>query len=180
MMNFIKRFRERKNKMSFTKTELNEFAKDYASDEPGAGPAAIYNPEAAEASRRISQDGFTDVEAITPTLSPRQKIATEQLRVGGRWATKNSKSNEQPKVEVKKQEQFHQTEHSRKLFLVEGLVRMQRITGDGGVVQVDQKRIIWASDVDEAMAKFENCFRNLSNPSETYVVVRAVGSEAID
>lgn len=167
--------------MSFSKTELDEFAKDYASNEPGAGPAVIYNPEAAEASRRISQDGFTDVEAITPMLSPRQKIATEQLRSGGRWAAKNPKPNEQPKVEVeKKQEQFQQIGHSRKLFLVEGLVRMQRITGDGGVVQVDQKRIIWANDVDEAMAKFQNYFRNLSNPSETYTVVRAIGSEAID
>ena len=62
-------------------------------------------------------------------------------------------------------------------FLVEGKVRLDQ---DGnGPVFADQRRIVNAANVDEALAKFVNYFTSMSNATQRYTVVQAGASETI-
>lgn len=63
------------------------------------------------------------------------------------------------------------------IFLVEGKVRLDQ---DGNSpVLADQRRIVIAANVDEALSKFVNYFANMSNPTQRYTVVQAGASETI-
>jgi len=66
---------------------------------------------------------------------------------------------------------------SRKLFLVEGSVRLDRM--NSGSIISEQSRIVWASNLEEALQKYVNYFQGMSSQAENYVVVRAGGSEAL-
>lgn len=62
-------------------------------------------------------------------------------------------------------------------FFVEGKVRLDQ---DGNApVFADQRRIVNAANVDEALSKFVNYFTNMSNQIQRYTVVQAVASETI-
>jgi hypothetical protein len=63
------------------------------------------------------------------------------------------------------------------IFLVEGKVRLDQ---DGNSpVLADQRRIVIAANVDEALSKFVNYFANMSNAAQRYTVVQAGASETI-
>ena len=63
------------------------------------------------------------------------------------------------------------------IYLVEGKVRLDQ---DGSPpVFSDQRRIVNASSVDEALQKFMNYFTSMSNPLQRYTVVQAGASETI-
>lgn len=64
------------------------------------------------------------------------------------------------------------------LFLIEGRVRLDQIGAEEPIFS-DQKRLVWASDFNEAVGKFSNYFRGLSNQNQRYSVVAAGGTEAI-
>ena len=177
--NKIKGLKERKNTMSFTKDEIEQFTKDYASEE--GGPAVKVDAEMIAAAKRLEAEPlFLDVEAMamattgqplpTPTLAERPKYV--QPRVGGKFAKTDGSINLKKK-EVKKDD------GSMNLFLIEGVVRMQpNMPGRGGA-QSNQTRIVKANDIDEAINKFIDYFQQLSDENSTYVVVGAGGSEAI-
>jgi hypothetical protein len=63
------------------------------------------------------------------------------------------------------------------LFLVEGKVRLDQ-EGDAPVV-VNQRRIVNAANVDEALQKFVNYFVGLSSSTQQYSIVQAAASETI-
>lgn len=66
---------------------------------------------------------------------------------------------------------------SHQIFLVEGKVRLDQ---DGAApVFSDQRRIVNATNVDEALAKFMRYFAGMSNPVQRYTVVQAAASETI-
>lgn len=63
------------------------------------------------------------------------------------------------------------------IYLVEGKVRLDQ---DGSTpVFSDQRRIVNASNTDEALQKFVNYFTAMSNPLQRYTVVQAGASETI-
>lgn len=63
------------------------------------------------------------------------------------------------------------------LFLVEGKVRLDRV-GDASIV-ADQRRIVNAHNVDDALEKFVNYFTSMSNGDQSYSIVQAAASETI-
>lgn len=69
------------------------------------------------------------------------------------------------------------TPHPNLIFLVEGKVRLDQL-GDPAVFS-DQRRIVSAANIDEALAKFVAYFESMSNDSQRYTVVQAGGSETI-
>lgn len=63
------------------------------------------------------------------------------------------------------------------LYLVEGKVRLDQ---DGSPpIVADQRRIVNATSIDDALAKFVNYFSAMSNPVQRYTVVQAAAAEAI-
>lgn len=65
------------------------------------------------------------------------------------------------------------------LFLVEGEVQMQpREPGRGSLV-AKQFRLVYASSDQEAVNKFSNYFRSLSDASSVYTVLRAAAMETL-
>lgn len=63
------------------------------------------------------------------------------------------------------------------IYLVEGKIRLDQ---DGsGPIFSDQRRIVNASNVDEAIQKFANYFVNMSNPVQRYTIVNVAASETI-
>jgi hypothetical protein len=63
------------------------------------------------------------------------------------------------------------------IYLVEGKVRLDQ---DGSTpIVADQRRIVNAANVDEALSKFVNYFTSMSNPVQRYTVVQAAASETI-
>jgi len=63
------------------------------------------------------------------------------------------------------------------IYLVEGKVRLDQ---DGSTpIVADQRRIVNATNVDEALSKFVNYFTSMSNPVQRYTVVQAAASETI-
>ena len=68
--------------------------------------------------------------------------------------------------------------YSQQIFLVEGKIRLDQ---DGTTpIVADQRRIVMAGNIDEALAKFVRYFTAMSNPVQRYTVVQASGSEAIN
>ena len=68
--------------------------------------------------------------------------------------------------------------YAQQIFLVEGKVRLDQ---DGSTpIVADQRRIVMAVNIDEALAKFVRYFTSMSNPVQRYTVVQASGSEAIN
>lgn len=63
------------------------------------------------------------------------------------------------------------------IYLVEGKVRLDQ-DGSPPIVS-DQRRIVNAANVDEALRKFVNYFTSMSNPIQRYTVVQAGASETI-
>lgn len=69
---------------------------------------------------------------------------------------------------------------STNMFLVEGTVQMRPTPGSNrNPITADQRRIVMASNIDEAIQKYVNHFTGLNTALETYVVVNAAASEAI-
>ena len=165
--------------MSFSKEEIASFAKDYASEEQGSAPAIVVDPAAIEASRRLNEDQqFFDVEAMQQITTGQQTAAVPEnpkpqpVRTStGKFAKKDGSIL--PRLTGKS------ADKGSNLYLIEGLVRMHPHAQNRGAVQAEQRRIVWANDIDEAIEKFGAYFRDLSNANEYYVVVRAGGSEAI-
>ena len=63
-------------------------------------------------------------------------------------------------------------------FLVEGKVRLDQ---DGTTpIVADQRRIVLARNIDEALNKFVRYYSAMSNPVQRYTVVQASGSETIN
>jgi hypothetical protein len=65
------------------------------------------------------------------------------------------------------------------LYLVVGTVRMDPLIPGRGGAQADQHRLVWASNVQEAMAKYQRYFDGLNNHAERYTVINMAVSEAI-
>jgi hypothetical protein len=63
------------------------------------------------------------------------------------------------------------------VFFVEGKVRLDQ--EGASAIFSDQRRIVNASNIDEAIQKFMNYFSGMSNPSQRYTVVEVTASEAI-
>lgn len=63
------------------------------------------------------------------------------------------------------------------VFLIVGSVRLDR-QGQAPIT-AEQTRIVYASDFNQAVAKFTSYFAGLSNATDRYTVVGASGSEAI-
>ena len=70
------------------------------------------------------------------------------------------------------------TDSNLELFSIEGRVRLDQIGAEEPIFS-DQKRLVWASSFDEAVAKFSNYFKGLSTYNQRYSVVHAGGTEAI-
>lgn len=66
-----------------------------------------------------------------------------------------------------------------KLHLVEGTVQLRRNQLGDGMIQSEQRRIVWAQNGTEAVQKFSEYFTSLNTPTETYNVVFANVSEEI-
>ncbi len=66
---------------------------------------------------------------------------------------------------------------TEKLFLVEGKVRLDQM--GSAPIHADQRRIVSASNDDEALQKFVNYFQSMSNEAQVYSVVSAAASETI-
>ena len=63
------------------------------------------------------------------------------------------------------------------LYLVEGKVRLDQ---DGSPpIVADQRRIVNATSIDDALSKFVSYFSAMSNPVQRYTVVQAAAAEAI-
>lgn len=71
------------------------------------------------------------------------------------------------------------TVFSTTLFLVEGKVRLQSILDSVYSQVVDQRRIVNATNVDEALQKFIKYYESMSNETQTYSVLQAAASETI-
>ena len=67
----------------------------------------------------------------------------------------------------------------KKLYLITGTVRMDPKVPGRSHAQAEQQRLVWANDVNDAMRKYTDHFRNLTNDAENYSVIGMVGSEAI-
>ena len=66
------------------------------------------------------------------------------------------------------------------MFFVEGNVQMRPAPGSNRTpITADQRRIVMASNIDEAIQKYVNHFTSLNTALETYVVVNAAASETI-
>jgi hypothetical protein len=63
------------------------------------------------------------------------------------------------------------------IFFVEGKVRLDQ--EGASAIFSDQRRIVNAANIDEAIQKFMNYFSGMSNPSQRYTVVAVTASEAI-
>jgi hypothetical protein len=63
------------------------------------------------------------------------------------------------------------------IYFVEGKIRLDQ--DGGGPIFSDQRRIVNASNVDEAIQKFANYFVGMSNPVQRYTVVTVAASETI-
>lgn len=70
------------------------------------------------------------------------------------------------------------SQKNQDLFMIEGRVRLDQIGAEEPIFS-DQKRLVWASDFNEAVGKFSDYFRGLSNQNQRYSVVHAGGTEAI-
>lgn len=66
---------------------------------------------------------------------------------------------------------------SSSVFLVEGKIRLDQ--EGASAIFSDQRRIVNASNIDEAIEKFMNYFTGMSNPSQRYTVVSVTASETI-
>lgn len=62
-------------------------------------------------------------------------------------------------------------------FLVEGKVRLDQ--EGANPIFADQRRIVNARNVDEAIQKFMNYFSNMSNHTQRYMVIQVAASETI-
>lgn len=63
------------------------------------------------------------------------------------------------------------------LYLVEGKIRLDQ---DGSPpIVADQRRIVNATSIDDALSKFVSYFAAMSNPVQRYTVVQAAAAEAI-
>jgi hypothetical protein len=65
------------------------------------------------------------------------------------------------------------------LFLVEGKVRLQSTLDPASSQVADQRRIVNATNVDEALQKFVKYYESMSNEAQTYSVLQAGASETI-
>lgn len=65
-----------------------------------------------------------------------------------------------------------------RLFLVEGKVKLES-TLDNSSQVADQRRIVNAADVDDALQKFIKYYENMSNEAQRYSVLQAGASETI-
>ena len=63
------------------------------------------------------------------------------------------------------------------IFLVEGKVRLDQSAA--APIVAEQRRLVVANNVDEALAKFSNYFTSMSGPSQRYTIVQAAASETI-
>ena len=63
------------------------------------------------------------------------------------------------------------------IFFVEGKIRLDQ--EGASAIFSDQRRIVNASNVDDAINKFVKYFVNMSNPSQRYTIVEVVASETI-
>jgi hypothetical protein len=63
------------------------------------------------------------------------------------------------------------------IFLVEGRVRLDQMGADP--IVAEQRRIVLANNIDEALAKFSNYFTSMSGSTQRYTIVQAGASEAI-
>jgi len=63
------------------------------------------------------------------------------------------------------------------IFLVEGKVRLDQMGADP--IVAEQRRIVLANNIDEALAKFSNYFTSMSGSTQRYTIVQAGASEAI-
>jgi hypothetical protein len=80
-------------------------------------------------------------------------------------------------LEIKMKEVLMEKGNNQSLYLVEGLVKLE--TKNNESAQSEQKRIIWASNVQEAMEKYTAHFSDLNNQNSVYTVVNMFVSEAI-
>jgi hypothetical protein len=65
------------------------------------------------------------------------------------------------------------------LYLIEGTVQMRPLQPGRQPIQAEQRRIVWANNIDEAIQKYSSYFSSLNTALEVYVVLNAAGSEAI-
>ena len=63
------------------------------------------------------------------------------------------------------------------IFLVEGKVRLDQSAA--APIVAEQRRLVIANNVDEALFKFSNYFTNMSGPTQRYTIVQAGASETI-
>jgi len=68
---------------------------------------------------------------------------------------------------------------NEKLFLVEGNIRLVPLPGEGAAVSSDQRRLVWATDDDAAVAKYVAYFTEMSTFNARYVVAGVSVTEAI-
>lgn len=66
-----------------------------------------------------------------------------------------------------------------KLFLINGLVRLEPLVANRAAAQAEQHRLVWAHDLEQAMQKYTKYFTDLGTKTERYVVLNMAASEAI-
>ena len=121
-------------------------------------PTAEFNYEDSDAlyqqvmSRGAVAPAFEDPATVVEDITARYDVATVLAPIAAPVATSST-------------------------FLVEGKVRLDQ---DGNSpVFADQRRIVNAANVDEALSKFINYFTSMSNANQRYTVVQAGASETI-
>jgi len=114
------------------------------------------------------------INKIIILLKQKDDIMGESVEIKQR-AKPGPKPKNNTELETKVQNEQNTTHQS--LYLVEGLVELNSASG---LNQKEQQRIVWASNVPEAMEKFSAYFSSLNTESAVYTVVNMFVSEAIN
>jgi hypothetical protein len=99
-------------------------------------------------------------------------------RATGKVRTQPNVVTQVPVVPVNQPQAFAGMSSDR-LFLVEGVVRMQPIGSGRSAAQADQRRLVWAQSASEANDKFTTYFTAMTTHEAVYNVIGAAISEAI-
>jgi hypothetical protein len=116
------------------------------------------------------------INKIIILLKQKDAIMDEVVEIKQR-AKPGPKPGWKTELETKVQEMQSEQNTKQTLYFVEGLVELN---SGSGRVQSEQKRIVWASNVPEAMEKFTAHFFSLNTEIAIYTVFNMAVSEAIN
>jgi len=119
-----------------------------------------------------------DVAPVTTKVNKEQPKAKEKNAVTQKKTAEPVTNMTTAEMQLRAMQQLGA---QRKLYMINGLVRLEQNTGVEVLRQeADQMRLVWALNDDEAVEKFTRYFTDLSNANERYVVLGVAITESID